>query len=490
MTGEARKKDGLIVYDVGSTYTKAAAFSWEEGKLVYIGGSQAPTTIENITAGLQNAKYNLFNELVMPEIPIVEEYAASSAAGGLRMVAMGYMPRVTAKAAKEVAMSAGAKVLEIISYDDEPSFKVEVLREIDPDIILLAGGTDGGNEESLLENAYVIINSKINAVVVIAGNADAQAKVEDVLNSNNIKTIRVPNVMPTIHQLNVKPARQAIHTQFISQLTQARGMSKLMETVTDNQVMPTPGAVLMGTELLASGTYISEGLGDLLVVDIGGATTDVHSVLPSLGKIPDEEKGLVVNNEKQISYRTVEGNLGMRISAGGVLDAVGPAAILNRVGLSGETNELKLVQYTAYLEKNPDHVSRTEEEQLFAEGIAITAIEIALKRHAGYLAQEYNPILGVAPGTPVGRDLRKVKYVIGIGGIFAHACDEKAVRIMSKVFENPGLSLLPVRPLFVFDKHYLMYAIGTIGQKYPDEVLDFAISFLKSYYMLNGEGEN
>jgi uncharacterized protein (TIGR01319 family) len=169
---------------------------------------------------------------------------------------------------------------------------------------------------------------------------------------------------------------------------------------------------------------------------------------------------------------------------------VGPAAILNRVGLSGEANELKLVQYMAYLEKNPDYVSRTEEEQLFDEGIAITAIEIALKRHAGYLAQEYNPILGVAPGTPVGRDLRKVKYVIGIGGIFAHACDEKAVRIMSKVFENPGLSLLPVRPLFVFDKHYLMYAIGTIGQKYPDEVLDFAISFLKSYYMLNGEGEN
>ena len=228
-------------------------------------------------------------------------------------------------------------------------------------------------------------------------NAEAQAKVEGVLNNNNIKTVRVPNVMPTIHQLNVKPARQAIHTHFISQLTQARGMSKLMETVTDNQVMPTPGAVLMGTELLASGTYISEGLGDLLVVDIGGATTDVHSVLPSLGKIPDEEKGLIVNNEKQISYRTVEGNLGMRISADGVLDAVGPAAILNRVGLSGEENVQKLVQYTAYLEKNPDYVSRTEEEQLFDEGIAVTAIEIALKRHAGYLAQEYNPILGVAP---------------------------------------------------------------------------------------------
>jgi uncharacterized protein (TIGR01319 family) len=477
------KKDGLIVYDIGSTYTKAAAFTREGRKLFYIGRSQAPTTIENIAVGLQNAKYNLFNELDMPEVPIEEVYATSSAAGGLRMVAMGYMPRVTAKAAKEVAMSAGARVLEIVSYEDEPGFKVEVLREISPDIILLAGGTDGGDEESMLENASVIINSKIDAVVVIAGNAGAQAKVEGVLNSSNIKTVRVPNVMPTIHQLNVKPARQAIHTQFISQLTRARGMSKLMETVTDNRVMPTPGAVLMGTELLAAGVYRSEGLGDLLAVDIGGATTDVHSALPSLGKIPDEEKGLVVNNEKQLSYRTVEGNLGMRSSAGGVLETAGSAAILNRVGLSGEEYEQKLVQYTAFLEKNPEYVASTEEERLFDEGIAVTALEIALKRHAGYFAQEYNPVLGIVPGTPVGRDLRKVEYVVAIGGIFAHSSEEKAGAVLTKAFENPGLSLLPRKPLFIIDQEYLMYAIGTIGQKYPEEVLNFAISYLKKHYI-------
>lgn len=481
MNGANVKKGVLIVYDVGSTYTKIAAFTWEGDKLVYIGRSQAPTTVENITIGLQNAKYNLFNELVMPELPIEEIYATSSAAGGLRMVAMGYMPRVTAKAAKEVAMSAGARVLEIISYEDEPSFKVEVLKEINPDIILLAGGTDGGDEESLLENAYVIINSGIDAVVVIAGNASAQAKVESVLKSNNLTTVRVPNVMPTIHQLNVKPARQAIHKQFIAQLTRAKGMGKLTETVTDNRVMPTPGAVLMGAELLALGTYRSKGLGDLLIVDIGGATTDVHSVLPSLSKIPDEEKGLVVSNEKQLSYRTVEGNLGMRISASGIIEAVGPAGVLNRVGLSGEKNERKLVQYVAFLEKNPEYISCTEEEQLFDEAMAVTAIEIALKRHAGYLAQEYDPVLGIAPGTPVGRDLRKVKHVIAIGGIFTHSSDEKAVRIMKKVFENPGLSLLPRKPLFLMDKDYLMYAIGTIGQQYPDEVLEFAMGYLKSY---------
>ena len=124
MTGVISNKGGLIAYDVGSTYTKAAAFRWEGSELVFLGRSQAPTTIENVTAGLRNAKYNLFNELIIPkELPVVEEYASSSAAGGLRMVAMGYMPRVTAKAAKEVAMSAGARVLEIISCENEPSFR-------------------------------------------------------------------------------------------------------------------------------------------------------------------------------------------------------------------------------------------------------------------------------------------------------------------------------------------------------------------------------
>lgn len=482
MTGVISNKGGLIAYDVGSTYTKAAAFRWEGSELVFLGRSQAPTTIENVTAGLRNAKYNLFNELIIPkELPVVEEYASSSAAGGLRMVAMGYMPRVTAKAAKEVAMSAGARVLEIISCENEPSFKVEILKETNPDIILLAGGTDGGNEDSLLENAYAIINSKVNAVVIIAGNADVQAKVEGILNSNNIKTVRVPNVMPTIHQLNVKPARQAIHTQFISQLTRARGMSKLVETVTDNQVVPTPGAVLLGAELLATGTYKFKGLGDLLVLDIGGATTDVHSVLPSLGNIPDEERGLIVNNEKQLSYRTVEGNLGMRVSAGGIVETAEPAAILNRVGLSGEEYERKLVQYAAFLENNPEYISRTEEEQLFEEGMAITALEIALKRHAGFLAQEYNPVLSIAPGTPVGRDLRKVKYVIAVGGIFTHSSKERVVRILTKVFENPGISLLPQQPVFLIDKDYLMYVIGLLGQKYPNEVINFTMRHFKIY---------
>ncbi len=480
-------RKAIMVYDVGSTYTKLTAFKWTQNKITYVGRSQAPTTLENINLGLQNAKYNLINNCDNVCVDNQEEFATSSAAGGLRMVAMGYMPRVTAKAAKEVAMNAGARVLEIISFEDAPDYKKEVLREINPDIILLAGGTDGGDEDSLIENANIISQSKVDSAVIIAGNVNAQARVEMLLNEKGLKSIRVANVMPTIHQLKVKPAREAIHEQFIKQITKAKGLSRLTDTLSNNKVMPTPGAVLLGAELLANGTYNTEGIGDLIVIDIGGATTDIHSILPSLSEIPDEERGLIVTNEKQVSYRTVEGNLGLRISATGIVETVGASAVVQKVGLKGKDYEEKLEDYTAYLEKNPEHISSTTDEELFDEALAITAIEVALKRHAGYFAREYDPIMGVAPGTPIGRDLRKVKSIICVGGIFTHSSIDRAFRIVSKATENKGLSLLPDNPEIIIDKEYLTYAIGAIGEVYADQILEFA----KEYFMLQrGELKN
>lgn len=471
----------ILVYDVGSTYTKLTAFQWKENKITYLGHSQAPTTIENVLIGIHNAKYNLLNNMENVKTDMYEEFATSSAAGGLRMVAMGYMPRVTAKAAKEVSMNAGARVLEIISFEDPPEYKKEVLREINPDIILLAGGTNGGDEESLVENATIISQSKVNSVVIIAGNVNAQPRVENLLTESGIKSIRVANVMPTIHELKVKPAREAIHDQFIRQITRARGLRKLTASLINKKVMPTPGAVLLGAELLANGTHKNQGIGDLMIIDVGGATTDIHSIMPSLADIPNEERGLIVSNEKQVSYRTVEGNLGLRISARGILETVGARAVLEKVGMEGPEQEERLGAYTRYLEKHPEHISNGDEE-VFDEALAITAVEIALKRHAGYLAQEYDPVMGTAPGTPVGRDLRKVRTVICVGGIFTHSPKEKTIRIARKAAEKRGRSLLPLAPEIIIDKAYLTYAIGTIGELYPDAILDFA----KDYFQQQG----
>lgn len=464
----------LLVYDVGSTYTKVSAFNRSGTGLVYLGRSQAPTTVENIAAGLNSACRNLAGDLQWDEVISSRTLATSSAAGGLRMVAMGYMPRVTAKAAKEVAMSAGARVLEIISHETPVDFRIEILQEVRPDIILLAGGTDGGDQSSLLENAEVIGKSKTGSVVIIAGNTAAQAKAEEVLKAGGNPTLRVPNVMPTIHELKVKPAREAIHQEFIRQITRAKGLGYLLEMVSNKRVIPTPGAVLMGTELLALGTHSQEGFGSILVIDIGGATTDVHSVLPDLANLSKEERGLVVANEKQLSYRTVEGNLGLRVSVTGILETVGAKGVLAKAGLEGEEFIKEILAYAQYLEEHTGHISRDEKEKSFDKALAMSAIEVAVKRHAGYFAQSFDPVLGIVPGTPVGRDLRKVRKVIAVGGIFAHSTEAEALEILNKSFANRGISLLPENPEFVVDHNYQLYTIGAMAEEYSNEALTLA----------------
>ncbi|MBP2656185.1 MAG: hypothetical protein H6Q73_3754 [Firmicutes bacterium] len=474
MKGNHERKAAILVFDVGSTFTKANAFSYNEGEIAWLAFSQAPTTVKNIDIGLNEAIKSLACQLGEVKLEAEYVYSASSAAGGLRMVAMGYMPRVTAKAAKEVAMNAGARVLEVMSYDDEAEYKLEMLQEIRPDIILLAGGTDGGDIDNLVNDAKIIVKSGMKATVVIAGNQTAQPLAQTILDEANIPTVRVPNVMPIIHELKVKPAREAIHQQFIHQITKAKGLSKLIDILTVQKVVPTPGAVMMAAELLAKGTPEEEGIDGLVVVDLGGATTDIHSVLPYLDKLSLEEKGLVLTNEKQTVYRTVEGNLGLRVSALGIVETVGPKALLARIGLAGAEKEQAIVDYATALEKDPEHLAANAQETAFDQAMAEAAVEIALKRHAGFISQQFDPIMGIVPGMPMGRDLRQVKTVIAIGGIFAHSPLEKSTNIINRALANPDISLLPINPQIVIDQNYLLYAVGILAQYHATAALKFA----------------
>ncbi|MBF0530935.1 MAG: glutamate mutase L [Deltaproteobacteria bacterium] len=470
-------RSNLIVYDVGSTYTKVSAFCLTETALEWVAGDRVPTTVEDIEQGLTAA----LQRLEAQGIQIDDSrtcLAASSAAGGLRMVAMGYMPRVTAKAAKEVAMNAGARVLEIITHEDPPDYRLEILREIRPDIILLAGGTDGGDQANIFENADLILKSGIPAVVIIAGNQQAQPGVEKLFQDHGVTSRRVGNVMPTIHELKVGPAREAIHEEFIRQISMAKGLHKLIGMVSNHKVAPTPGAVLLAAELIARGTHRQKGIGDLLVIDLGGATTDIHSILPKLDRLSIEEKGLVITNEKQPSYRTVEGVLGLRVSATGILDTVGSQAVLAKLEFEAPGLEEKLIDYAGFVETHPDHIALNPEEEAFDRAMAAVAVEVALKRHAGYLAQEYNPVMGIIPGTAIGRDLRNVKNVIAVGGVFVHHPDHRH-DILSKAFASPGISLLPKAPRFLFDDKYLLYALGVLSQITPDKALNFAKKYFQ-----------
>ena len=475
MDDTAEKVLDTIVFDIGSTFTKATAFAEKEGKLIWAGRAQAPTTVEDIGQGLQAALKALAETLHCQAVTAKSLLSTSSAAGGLRMVAMGYMPRVTAKAAKEVAMNAGARVLEVMSFEDPAENKFEMLQEINPDIILLAGGTDGGDIDSMLSDARIIVKSKVKATVVIAGNTSAQPMVKAILQDAGIKTVRVPNVMPTIHELRVIPAREAIHEQFIRQITEAKGLGNLVDRLTEKKVVPTPGAVLMAAELLAQGSHEEDGIGNLIVIDLGGATTDIHSVIPELEELSIEERGLVITNEKQVSYRTVEGNLGLRVSASGIVEASGAKTILARVGLSGDEEEQALTAYAASLEEQHEYLAVTDREKLFDKALAETAVEIALKRHAGYISQQFDPVMGIVPGTPVGRDLRRVKTIIAVGGIFASLPEEEVRDIIVQALAEPGISLLPAANVdIVIDRQYLLYAIGRLADRRAAAALAFA----------------
>lgn len=468
----------ILVYDVGSTYTKVSAFSIKEEKLSYLGRGQAPTTLEDIMSGTLGAEQALRNKGV--EIAAgVRRYSSCSAAGGLRMVALGYMPRVTVKAAKEVAMTAGARVMQVVSADEPLSFRREVLREINPDIILLSGGTDGGDEACVLENVDMICDLGSKATVILGCNKYVQRAAADRLQAAGTACVRVPNIMPTIHELNVEPARRAIHEQFIRQITRAKGLDRFRDRLTDQVVVPTPGAVLLASELLARGSYEQSGTGALILVDVGGATTDVHSALPELEQLTIEERGLIINNEKQFSYRTVEGNLGLRVSATGIPDAVGPKAVLRAMdGDYGVTPE-QVLTYAERLEEQTDHVPADEWEAALDRALAACAIEVALRRHAGIYAQESDPVMGIMAGTAMGRDLRGVERVLCVGGIFAHAEEETAKAMVRKCFQDPGISLLPIKePEILLDRDYILYALGVLGKHYPDLVLDF----MKEHY--------
>ncbi|MCD8351767.1 MAG: glutamate mutase L [Planctomycetaceae bacterium] len=465
-----------LIIDIGSTYTKQRLI--DNHRLVAT--CQTPTSLDDVRGAIRDGRERMAQDLgKLPEAARV--LASSSAAGGLRMVAMGYMARVTARAAKEVAMNSGAKILEIISSEDPPDYRVQILMEIRPDIILLAGGTDYGDEESAVENAKLIIESKVGAMVIIACNIVAQPTVAALLEANDVPCVRVPNIMPTIHKLNVDKARHTIHREFIKQITKAPGLVKMQAELTDEQVIPTPGAVLLASELLAKGVYNADGVGGVIVVDMGGATTDVHSVIPAYASLPQEEIGLIVTNVKQVAYRTVEGNLGMRVSATGVTNSVDPREILARQGIVDDDMAERLKKYCEMLERNTDYLPDSAEEKSFDHYLAQTAVEEALKRHAGHIVTEADPLTGAQPGMPVGRDLRSVTTVVAVGGYFAHRPEEETKEIVAKALSRRGISLLPEHADVVVDRDYLLFTAGVIGM-HSDM---YAFDLLRNYFIAN-----
>ncbi|MGL5520782.1 MAG: glutamate mutase L, partial [Cetobacterium sp.] len=252
-----------LTIDFGSTYTKLTAIDLV-GERILATAKDITTVEDDIMIGFDKAYEKLVKE-IEKEVPIsqvefVDKIACSSAAGGLKMVAIGLVPELTAEAAKKAALGAGARVMKTYSYELN-SREMEEIKNSPIDIILLAGGTDGGNKECIIHNARLLVEHDIRKPIIVAGNKAASDEIERIFSEAGLDYYMADNVMPKINKLNVEPAREEIRKVFMNKIIEAKGMKKA-ESFISGILMPTPAAVLKAAEVLSEGTDEEDGIGD------------------------------------------------------------------------------------------------------------------------------------------------------------------------------------------------------------------------------------
>jgi uncharacterized protein (TIGR01319 family) len=454
-----------LLIDFGSTYTKLTAVDIENEEI--LATSKAITTVEDdIMIGFNKAYEALMAVLKGKDIEFVRKLACSSAAGGLKMVAIGLVPELTAEAAKRAALGAGARVLKVYSYE-LTSKEILEIKNSNLDIILLAGGTDGGNKDCIIHNAKIIAKHGIKLPILVAGNKSAVDEIEEIFQEAGIYYKITDNVMPRLNSLNVEPAREEIRKIFMEKIIEAKGM-RTVEGFIAGILMPTPAAVLKGARVLSEGSDKEDGIGDLIVVDIGGATTDIHSLATG-----DPSKGGVTMRglEEPFAKRTVEGDLGMRYSAISLWEAAGTRKIQKYL----QNKSIDVEDSCKYRIENIKMVPITEEEIKFDEAMAKVATEIALERHVGVVESVYSP-MGVVY-SQVGKDLMEIKYLIGTGGVLVHSENPEEI-LKAGCFDNTNPTYLkPRRPEFLLDKTYILSAMGLLAEEHPN----MAVRIMKKY---------
>jgi uncharacterized protein (TIGR01319 family) len=460
MTGGANM---ALLIDFGSTYTKLRAVDLAAGAVVASG--QGPSTVtDDITVGMRAALDDLSAH--MGGLPgFKHRLASSSAAGGLRMVTVGLVKELTAEAARQAALGAGARLVGSYAYRLTKA-DLEGIVALAPDVLLLSGGTDGGNSEVILQNARLLAESPLDCPVIAAGNRNAADDIRALFEAADKPISVAGNVMPAFQELDIDPAREAIRQVFIDRIVHAKGIDRAAESF-DAVLMPTPAAVMAGAKLLSEGTATQPGLGPLVVIDIGGATTDVHSI--AAGEPANEgivRYGLPEPHEK----RTVEGDLGMRHNARTIVETAGPESIAADAGVSGAA----VADWLVRIEDNVEILPGAQTDQAIDRAMARAAIAIAMKRHAGSVR-----IAQTATG-PVtvqqGKDLTRVAVLIGTGGVLAHAVDPVGILAAALGDGSDKTSLMPRAPAMHIDRDYLLYATGLLAGVEPDAAFAMAMN--------------
>lgn len=446
----------VLLIDFGSTYTKLTAVDVEAEEI--LGTAASYTTVQtDINDGL-NEGLRLLEEKT-GKIEYTECFACSSAAGGLRMVTSGLVPELTSEAAKLASLGAGAKVVGLYSFqltEDD----IDEIRASQPDIFLLVGGTDGGNTECIVHNAEMLAAMEPKFPIVIAGNRTAARQCQRILEGCEVYVC--PNVMPKFGVLNIEPTQKQIRDIFLNRIVLAKGLSKVTGLL-DDILMPTPSAVLQAMELLAGGCEGESGIGDLIAVDVGGATTDVYSMADGM---PEQMNTVYKGLPEPYSKRTVEGDIGMRYSIKGIVEAAGLRRVAELSGLSEERVTELVDDLRAHTDRLPDG---DPELEALDHALASLAIEVAVSRHAGTLEETYT-LMGLTY-VQTGKNLSRVKKVIVTGGSLIHTKD--TVNIARHALYSPSqpTSLRPREADVLVDRTYILAAMGLLSSHYPQTAL-------------------
>jgi uncharacterized protein (TIGR01319 family) len=452
--------DIRLLIDFGSTFTKVVAV--DLNKVEVIATARVPSTVEtDITIGLEAALEEIAEKTDISDLDKKKSLACSSAAGGLRMVCIGFVPELTSQAANHAALGAGAKVVGLYSFKLTGQ-EINEIEKIAPDILLLSGGTDGGDEAVIIHNAKMLArtNSKIDNIIV-AGNKVTYDAIKTAFKDSSKHIIFTKNVMPEIGVLDTAPCNKEIRDIYLNNIIKAKGIAKA-QSIVGEVIMPTPAAVLEAAKLLAEGYEGEAGYGELMVIDPGGATTDVHSIAQGIPTV----SGIAMANTLPEPYvkRTVEGNLGLKYNIDSLSEFTrGRKLPIHFEQICREFHEGKLPQ-------SPREIAS---HMLLSR----VAVEVAVTQHVGRLEKIYGPTGEML--LQHGKDLTGVKTVIGTGGPVIFSASPREI-MEGALFqkENP-LILKPKNPILYLDEQYILYAIGLLSQSEPRTALLLAKKYLK-----------
>ncbi|HOB34551.1 MAG: DNA mismatch repair protein MutL [Firmicutes bacterium] len=440
----------IIVAEIGSTTTVVSGFTGLDSSPRLAGQGQGPTTVEegDVRRGLNLALADLRDKLGAADLDWDHICACSSAAGGLKMTVHGLVYDMTVRAAREAALGAGA-VLRHLTAGPIADSDLEKIAAIRPNIILLAGGVDYGERGIVLENAEKLASLDLPVPLIYAGNVAVQEEVRRIFRPTRYRLIVVENVYPRIDELNIEPTRRAIQAAFEEHIVDAPGMGKIRELV-DGPIQPVPGAVLNAAVALY------QRLGDLMVFDVGGATTDLHSVTPG-----SDEVNAILLNPEPLAKRTVEGDLGVYRNAGNLIALIGREELAARLG-------------TPEPERHVVPIPAAEPEIALARELARAAVRTALERHAGRIKHVYGP--GGRIKMARGKDLTRVRWIIGTGGALTRLPRPEEILVGVRGHPDPAFLGPPAEARIVIDRHYIMAAAGVLAHSHPRAAVELMLN--------------